>query len=343
MINVIKHGVILKKTKLGFENGGVLNPGVISYDGLGHILYRAVRKGNFSSIGYATLSATNKVKERLPYPVILPDNEYEKHGVEDPRIVKIDDVFFITYTAYDGTNANGALATSMDLKTFTKHGIITPQFSYKDFEFHIACSKGLNEKYLRFYKLFKERIGNDTLEKFTVWDKDVIFFPRKINDKFAFLHRLYPSIQIVYFDKLEDLTKDFWREYLFNLNDHIILDTKHDFESSYLGGGCPPIETPHGWLIIYHGVEDTHTGYVYHAGAALMDLNDPTKEIGRLSEPLFSPEYDWEREGYVNNVVFPTGTILSGDDLNIYYGAADTSIAVVTVKLSELLNELKSK
>jgi predicted GH43/DUF377 family glycosyl hydrolase len=139
MINVIKHGEILKKTRFGFENGGVLNPGVIYDNGIAHILYRAVRKGNFSSIGYATLSSKNKVKERLPHPVIIPEHDYEKHGVEDPRVVKIDDVFFITYTAYDGTNANWALATSMDLKTFTKHGIITPQFNYKDFEFHIAC------------------------------------------------------------------------------------------------------------------------------------------------------------------------------------------------------------
>jgi predicted GH43/DUF377 family glycosyl hydrolase len=341
MIKVNKLGILLEKTSLGFENAGVLNPGIIKENDSIHLFYRAVRKGNFSSIGYASLSSPFAVNERHEQPIIIPEFDYEKQGVEDPRIVKIHDTFYLTYTAYDGNNAHGALATSKDLKQFTKQGIITPQFNYHEFVSCIESSKCFNEKYLRFYKLFKDRLSPEAIEKLVIWDKDVIFFPAKINGKFAFLHRLYPSIQIVYFDNVEDLTKEFWIDYLFNLNDYIFLDTKYPFEASYLGGGCPPIETEDGWLIIYHGVEDSHVGYIYHTGVALMDINDPTKEIGRLSEPLFSPETEWEKNGYVNNVVFPSGALLSGNDLYIYYGAADTKVAVVSVKLSELLKELK--
>ena len=88
-------------------------------------------------------------------------------------------------------------------------------------------------------------------------------------------------------------------------------------------------------------MEDTNKGLIYSAcAAALLDLDDPTKEIARLPYALFSPEYDWEKRGEVNNVVFPTGTALFGDTLFIYYGAADTHIACASVSLSALMTEL---
>ena len=115
-------------------------------------------------------------------------------------------------------------------------------------------------------------------------------------------------------------------------------NNKH--ESKYVGGGCPPIETEHGWLLIYHGVEETDTCLIYSACAALLNIDDPSKEIARLPYPLFSPEHDWELNGKVNNVVFPTGTALFGDTLYIYYGAADEQIACASLSLSALINEL---
>jgi predicted GH43/DUF377 family glycosyl hydrolase len=92
--------------------------------------------------------------------------------------------------------------------------------------------------------------------------------------------------------------------------------------------------------MIYHGMEQTDKGPVYSACAALLDLNNPVKEISRLPYALFSPEYEWELKGVVNNVVFPTGTVLFGGTLFIYYGAADTLIACASVNLSELVAEL---
>jgi len=157
------------------------------------------------------------------------------------------------------------------------------------------------------------------------------------------LHRIKPDIQIVVaVEKLEDLTIDFWQKYFSNFDEYIVLSPKYDHEVSYIGNGCPPIETAEGWLLIYHGVHDTVKGYVYSACAALLDLNNPEKEIARLPYPLFYPEKEWELKGEVNNVCFPTGAIVEDDTLYIYYGAADERIAVASLSVKELLAELAS-
>jgi len=340
MITVEKHGIILSPTNKEFENNGVLNPGIYQDGNTIHILYRAVQEGNLSTIGYAKSEGPFKVIERLDHPLITRDFDYEKRGVEDPRIVKIDDTYYITYTAYDGINAMGALATSKDLIHFDKHGIITPKINYQEYEkLVLCCGTKLNPKYHHYYYLFSQ-IGLVGDESRFLRDKDLTFFPRKINGKFAMLHRIWPGIQIVYFDHWKDLTKSFWENYLKNLSDYIVMDPKGAFEVNYIGAGGPPIETADGWLMIYHGVQETSRGKIYHAKAALLQLDKPENEIARLDFPLFSPTKQWEIEGEVNDVVFPTGQALFGDDLYIYYGAADKHIAVAKINITDLILEL---
>ena len=337
-LNVKKEGIILQKSGLGFEVEGVLNPGVIHYGDFIHIFYRAVGKGNYSTIGYCKMKTPFEVAERYDIPIIFPQFDYEVHGIEDPRIVKIDDLFYISYCAYDGVNALGALATSSDLINWEKKGIIVPQIGYDEFA-RLAQTKGkLNEKYLRYNE--HERIKEKKGIKVLVWDKNVVFFPRRIHGKLHFLHRIKPDIQIVAVKDLDELTPEFWQNYFLHLNEHIVLSPRHKHEISYIGGGCPPIETSAGWLIIYHGVYDTVKGYVYCACAGLLDINNPQKLISRLPYALFKPDQEWELKGEVNNVCFPTGAIVIEDMLYIYYGAADEQIACATIKLSELLNEL---
>ena len=128
-----------------------------------------------------------------------------------------------------------------------------------------------------------------------------------------------------------------------DLSSHIVLDPLYNYDVNYVGAGCPPIETEFGWLLLYHGVCETNIGKTYHASAALLDSNNPQKVIGRLSQPLFSPTEEWELKGVVNHVVFPTGTALFGDDLYIYYGAADKKIAVAKLSLKQLLDELQTQ
>lgn len=342
MITPEKLGIILSPTNRDFENNGVLNPGIYQEGNSVHILYRAVQDGNFSTIGYAKTNGPFEVVERHDQPLISREFDYESRGVEDARIVKIEDTYYITYTAYDGANAMGALATSKDLVTFEKHGIITPKVNYLEYERYVrCCGNKLNPKYHHYYRLFEE-MGLISDELRFLRDKDVVLFPRKINGKFAMLHRIWPGIQIVYFEHWNDLTDLFWKDYLENLIDYIVLDPKGIFEVNYIGAGGPPIETKEGWLMIYHGVQETTTGKTYHANAALLQLDNPLIEISRLNLPLFSPTKQWEIEGEVDDVVFPTGHALFGNDLYIYYGAADKHTAVVKLDINELLLELKN-
>ncbi len=338
MVNVKKEGVILSKTSEDFENKGVLNPAIYQDGSTLHMFYRAVRQGNYSTIGYCRLEGPTTVVERSTLPVLVPDFDYEAHGVEDPRIVKIDELYYLTFTAYDGVNALGALATSTDLRKFTKVGCIVQQYTFEEFERLAKCNAPLNEKYERFH--LHNNIDNNPNRKLTLWDKNVVFFPEKINGKFCFFHRIRPDIQLVMVDDLGQLTTKFWEDYYLNFNKHIVLSSKFDHEISYIGAGCPPIKTDSGWLCIYHGVRDSALGYVYSACAALLDLADPMIEISRLPYPLFQPDQDWELKGVVNNVVFPTGTAVFDDTLYIYYGGADKCIGCASVSVKELLKEL---
>ena len=346
MVAIEKLGIILSPTENEFENNGVFNPGIYQDGNTIHVLYRAVEHGNFSTIGYAKMNGPLKVTERREKPLITRDFDYEKHGVEDARIVKIEDTYYITYTAYDGVNAMGALATSKDLIHFEKHGIITPHVNYQEYEnFVTFCDinkNKLNPKYHQYYNLFAQ-IGLVEDELRLLRDKDVVLFPRKINGKFVLLHRIWPGIQIVQFEDWKDLTESFWEDYLKNLVEHIVLDPKDIFEVNYIGAGGPPIETEFGWLIIYHGVQETTAGKVYHAKAALLQLDNPEIEIARLPYPLFSPAKQWEIEGEVRNIVFPTGHALFGDYLYIYYGVADKHVAVAKLDINELLLELRKQ
>ncbi|WP_214071176.1 hypothetical protein [Mucilaginibacter sp. dw_454] len=331
MVKVKKEGVLLSTTDFEFENEGVLNPAVVREGDTLHLLYRAVRKGNFSSIGYAKLEGPLKVVDRMISPLLAPDNDYEKHGMEDPRLVKIDDTYYLSYIAFDGKDALGALATSKDLVHFEKKGIIVPQLKCGEFD---DLAKQNNNDIISRYR--QDYSSPDTI----IMDKDVVFFPRRINGKLTFMHRIKPDIQLVSVDSLDELTEEFWDDYVTNLGENVMLTPKNLHELSYVGAGCPPVETEHGWLVIYHGVQHFDTGYQYNACAALFDLDDPRKEIARLPYALFQPDQPFELAGDVDNVCFPTGTAVFDDTLYIYYGAGDDVIATASVSLKELADEL---
>ncbi|MFH1509801.1 MAG: pesticidal protein Cry7Aa, partial [Candidatus Nealsonbacteria bacterium] len=254
MITIKNEGIILKKTNLEFENKGVLNPACIQANGITHMFYRAISHNNISSIGYCQLK-DNKVIKRLKEPVIFPEYDYEKNGVEDPRITLLGGIYYLFYTTYDGQNALIAYATSKDLVHFNKHGLISPKISYDEAEDIFRNSK-VREDYTTFEMIYKKRVGKDIL----LFEKDASLFPQKFKHKFALLHRILPGIQIIYFNNFSELTEAYWRDYLKNLSDFIVLDPLFRFENRNIGGGCPPIKTKDGWLIIYHAVENTPFG-----------------------------------------------------------------------------------
>lgn len=336
MIEVSKGEIILEPRKnFEFEEEGVLNPACVIRDGIVHMFYRAVKKENFSTIGYCQIK-DNKVIYRNDKPVIIPEYRYESHGIEDPRITLIEGKYYMFYTAYDGQNAVVAYATSNDLKTWIKKGLVSPQISYDEAE-DIFRNSGVGEK----YTFYEESFRRNRTDKIKLWEKDAMLFPKKINGKYALIHRVLPGIQVCYFDDFDQLTQNFWKDYLKDLNDYLIIDPEFCHENAYIGGGCVPVETDNGWLLIYHSVEaNVKKGNIYHASVALLDKDNPTKVKKVLPYPLFSPEEEWEKTGIINNVVFPTSTVLNGDILSIYYGAADFRIGVRKIKISDLLKEL---
>lgn len=335
MVKIKKEGVLLEPTNLEFENYAVMNPTCIKIGNNVHMFYRAVKKGNYSSIGYCRLEGPLKVVERKREPFMVPEFNYENHGMEDPRIVLLEGTYYMFYTAFDGKNSLVAYATSKDLKTFEKKGAITPTITYDEAEGFFPELK-LKDRYFFFESYYKCEFGKDVL----LWEKDAFIFPKKIKGKFALIHRILPEIQVIYFNDFRELTNEFWKNYLKHLGDYVVLSSKYWYESRNIGGGCPPIETDKGWLMIYHGVEDTNKGTIYHTGAALLDKKNPCNVIGHLKNPIFSPKKKWEKEGNVKNVVFPSGAAIFGDKLYIYYGAADTRIGAASLDLNELLEEL---
>jgi len=166
--------------------------------------------------------------------------------------------------------------------------------------------------------------------------RNCVIFPRKIDGKYAMLHRPsdrgHTPFGDIFYANSPDLT--YWGCHRF------VMAPTTGWQATKLGPGPVPVETPEGWLLIYHAVDDMDVGRTYRAGAALLDLKDPTKLIGHLHEPLLSPEESWEKKGNVDNVVFPTGAAVFDKRLYIYYGAADTVIAAASVDLNELLDEL---
>lgn len=168
-------------------------------------------------------------------------------------------------------------------------------------------------------------------------NKDAALLPRRIGGRFAMLHR--PIAQDgahIWLSLSPDLRH--WGE------PRLVLRARRGgwWDANKIGLSPPPVETGRGWLMIYHGVRQTVSGCIYRAGLALLDLEDPARCLLRGSSWVFGPEAEYERLGDVGQVTFPCGTTTGddGDTLNLYYGAADTTIALATGSLRGLLDWL---
>ncbi len=163
-------------------------------------------------------------------------------------------------------------------------------------------------------------------------NKDGVLFPEKINSRYVRLDRpIGNNIGSIWVSFSEDLIH--WGDH------QLVMTPRPGYWDSYrIGASAPPIKTEAGWLEIYHGMKMTRSGPIYKIGSVLFDLENPCRVIARCDEPILSPRETYERIGDVNNVVFACGAIVEeNDDINIYYGAADTCICVATGKLSHLI------
>jgi predicted GH43/DUF377 family glycosyl hydrolase len=171
-------------------------------------------------------------------------------------------------------------------------------------------------------------------------DKNASLFPRRIDGSWVLLHRPVTktgNTADVWLSRSADLVS--WR------SPEQVMECRTGgwWDATRIGIGPPPIETPEGWLVLYHGVKTAVSGPIYRVGAALLDLERPHIVLHRTNQWLLSPEATYERIGDVPNVVFPCGAVVLADgELRLYYGAADTSIAVATTNVETLLGVLRN-
>jgi predicted GH43/DUF377 family glycosyl hydrolase len=167
-------------------------------------------------------------------------------------------------------------------------------------------------------------------------DKDASLFPKQFKGRWALLHRPYSSHAAhIWISFSPDLIH--WG------NSQILIPARKGswWDANRIGLGPQPIETPEGWLLIYHGVKSTVAGAIYRLGLVLLDLDNPLKVIKRCDEWIFGPTEMYERIGDVPDVTFPCGVILKGRELYMYYGAADTSIGLAIASLSDVMEYIK--
>jgi len=170
-------------------------------------------------------------------------------------------------------------------------------------------------------------------------NKDAALFPERIDGRYALLHR--PMAGFV------GAGAGIWISYspdLRHWGDHrpvLAAGEEGSWASQKVGAGPPPLLTPDGWLLLFHGVRATASGSIYRAGLALLDRERPERVLARSADWVFGPDAPYERVGDVANVVFPCGWILDGDTLRVYYGAADTSVCVARASLAALLGHLR--
>lgn len=315
-----------------WENLVVSNPGVILDDGVFYMLYRAAGDDENHVIRFGLATSTDGFHfERVcDTPVFGPSIDGPDGGcVEDPRIVKFGDCFYITY-------AYRPIAPGR-YWTFPHDVVRKPDCD--DFA-PAALRENLGNTGLACTRDFRHfrRLGRLTSP--VQDDRDVILFPQKIGGKFAMLHRPkntadteFPSIWLKFSDDMLD-----WS----GAEDHLLIQGRPGSKEEKIGGSTPPILTDRGWLVLYHGVADGGLAD-YTVWAMLLDRDNPLKVIARSPEPILEPELPYEREGLYPGCVFPTGNVVKDGTLYVYYGAADKYVGVATCILDDLLDYLSNQ
>jgi predicted GH43/DUF377 family glycosyl hydrolase len=170
-------------------------------------------------------------------------------------------------------------------------------------------------------------------------DKDAALFPVRFRGRWGMLHRPVPTMAAtgahIWLSWSPDLRH--WGDH------HILLRARRGswWDANKIGLSPPPLRTSEGWLMMYHGVRTTASGAIYRLGLALLDLDNPSRVIYRSDEWVFEPDTDYELFGDVDKVVFPCGWVEENGEVRIYYGAADSRIAVASANVAELLDWLR--
>ena len=342
---ITRLGTIMRpQTGEAHEAWGVLNPGgVRAPDGTLHLFPRLIAEGNYSRIGHARVRFDGDLPvgvERLGV-ALEPHEAYEVSaaggGVEDARVVYVPllKLYVMTYTAFVPYEPRVAVAVSADLDAWQRLGVL---------RFEVKADHGdLN------------RCGN----------KDAAFFPEVVSDpkgvpSLAILHRPTTRLHFRRHHNGTALTappggdetqEHIWISYIpvkaaladvGNLTavrrHERVMAPEQPWEAKKVGTGAPPVRFPYGWILPYHAVSAPNGQTRYCMGVAVLDLERPSRVRFRTRSPILEPEADYERNGLVSDVVFPSATDLRADGvLDVYYGAADHVIAAARVTVPSRL------
>jgi len=320
MIKLQRHQnnpILLPNSSNEWESIGAFNGCVAYHEGTYHMVFRALSSEkrqngitmHVSSVGYATSrDGVNFGDHRLLFEAT---EDWEVYGVEDPRITFFNGKFYIFYTAlsvypFSAYGIKTAVAITEDFKTFIKHPVST-----------------FNAKAMA-------------------------LFPDLVKGKMAALITMNTDlppakIAIAYFDREDDMwSPHYWDELYENSGSHVINLLRDIRDQVELGSA--PIKTKEGWLILYSYITDYLSNEKkFGIEAVLLDSDHPRHVLGRTQGSLLDPQADYELRGDVPNVIFPSGGLIKDDELYVYYGAADTRVALATCKINDLLNEIKPK
>ncbi len=292
---------------------------VKSDDGTYHMAYRAHSYEQEHEGVLMELSTIGYTKSKSPYEfngertqLIYPEKEWEKFGCEDPRVTKIDDTYYIIYTALsdyphspDGIKLGVAL--TKDFKTIEAKHQVT----------HFNS-------------------------------KAMALFPEKIDGKYWAILTMNTDrppvrIAVASFDRIEQMwDKAYWDQWLTELDKHTVhLQRKLE---DHIEIGAPPVKTGDGWLLLYSYIRGYRTDHpVFGVDAALLRPDKPRRVIGRTAHPLLTPQETYEMHGMIPNIAFPSGALIEGDTLHFYYGAADNAVAIADMSVSEVIDQVRHK
>jgi predicted GH43/DUF377 family glycosyl hydrolase len=295
---------ILSAADIPYRANTVFNAAAAAIDGESILLMRVEDLRGISHLTVARSDDGRTGWHVDPEPTLMPDPDHhpeEVWGIEDPRITWLPE------------REEWAVAYT----AFSRRGpLVSPATTHDFRQFH--------------------RLGPAMPPE----DKDAALFPRRIDGRWALIHRPTPLAGPAHI----------WLAFspdLRHWGDHTLLLPAREgawWDAGKIGLGPPPLETPEGWLMLYHGVRSTASGSLYRAGLVLLDLEDPRRVLHRTDEWMFGPSESYEQTGDVGGVVFPCGWIHdpTTDELRIYYGAADSAIALATATLSDLVAYVRS-
>ena len=326
-----------------FEVFGVFNAGAIAVGKRTFLLLRVSEKVKEEDPHIAIIAKFNPKTKKIEK--VFFDKNNPNVDCSDPRTVKTKtDGNFITSLGHlRGAWSDDGINFVIDKKplleagtALEEYGVEDPRITFIDGEYIITYSAisddGIGTAMAISKDLEKvERKGLIFLQN----NKNVAIFPEKINGLYWALHRPFNKVrskESIWIATSPDLIH--WGQFK-----KIVSPGPSDWDFLKVGPGAPPIKTEQGWLEIYHGVDK---GEKYSLGAVLLDLNDPSKVIGRSSKPFLFAEEKYEKDGLVKNIVFTCGAIKRDDGrIDIYYGASDDTMCLASIKEKELLEDVK--